>query len=178
MLTLTWRPSNDLTRLSNALSTTALHPRPLPIVLNSSKQSGIVGDTSTKFTDLSGPSKTHPRYFPTSVRLHKTSPDHPGRERSAVKSAKCDRGFTLVHLNRSVPLHNPDCRQLACIRFCDGTVSGLWKTTEIPVRWAHNPLRQRKSQPVFKPTNNKRVMPANWRPCVRQTPLTVLLQSG
>ena len=88
MLTLTWRPSNDLTRLSNALSTTALHPRPLPIVLNSSKQSGIVGDTSTKFTDLSGPSKTHPRYFPTSVRLHKTSPDHPGRERSAVKSAK------------------------------------------------------------------------------------------
>ena len=93
MLTLTWRPSNDLTRLPNALSTTALHPRPLPIVLNSSKQPGTVGDTSTKFTDLSGPSKTHARSFPTSLRLHKTSPDHQGRERSAVRSAKCDRGF-------------------------------------------------------------------------------------
>ena len=87
------RSPNDLTRLPNALSTTALNPRPLPIVLNSSKQSGIVGNTSTKFTDFSGPSKTHPRSFPTSARLHKTSPDHPGRERSAVKSAKCDRGF-------------------------------------------------------------------------------------
>ena len=41
-------------------STTALHPRPLPIVLNSSKQPGTAGDTSTKFTNLSGPSKTHP----------------------------------------------------------------------------------------------------------------------
>ena len=94
MLTLTYRPSNDLTRFPNALPTTTLHPRPLPIVLNSSKQPGIVGDTSTKFTDLSGPSKTHPRSFPTSLRLHKTSPDHYGRERSAVRSAKCDRGFT------------------------------------------------------------------------------------
>ena len=93
MLTLTKRPSNDLTRLPNALSTTALHPRPLPIVLNSSKQPGTVGDTSTKFTDLSGPSKTHPRSFLASLRLHKTFPDHQGRERSAVRSAKCDRGF-------------------------------------------------------------------------------------
>ena len=74
------RSPNDLTRLPNALSTTALHPRPLPIVLNSSKQSATVGDTSTKFTDLSGPSKTHPRSFRTSLRLHKTSPDHPGRK--------------------------------------------------------------------------------------------------
>ena len=94
LFTLTQRPSNDLTRLPNALSTTALHSRPLPIVLNSSKQPGTVGDTSTKFTDLPGPSKTHPRSFPTFLRLHKTSPDHQGRERSAVRSAKCDRGFT------------------------------------------------------------------------------------
>ena len=93
LFTLTQRPSNDLTRLPNALSTTALHSRPLPIVLNSSNQPGTVGDTSTKFTDLPGPSKTHPRSFPTFLRLHKTSPDHQGRERSAVRSAKCDRGF-------------------------------------------------------------------------------------
>ena len=85
---------NHVTRLPNALSTTALHPRPLPIVLNSSKQSGIVGDTCTKFTDLLGPSKTHPRSFPTSVRLHKTSPDHQGWEKSAARSAKCDWGLT------------------------------------------------------------------------------------
>ena len=32
-------------------------------------------------------------FFP-SLRLHKTSPDHQGRERSAFRSAKCDRGFT------------------------------------------------------------------------------------
>ena len=93
LFTLTQRPSNDLTRLPNALSTTALHSRPLPIVLNSSKQPGTVGDTSTKFTDLPGPSKTHPRSFQTFLRLHKTSPDHQGRERSAVRSAKCDRGL-------------------------------------------------------------------------------------
>ena len=93
LFTLTQRPSNDLTRLPNALSTTALHSRPLPIVLNSSNQPGTVGDTSTKFTDLPGPSKTHPRSFPTFLRLHKTSPDHQGRERSAVRSAKCDRGL-------------------------------------------------------------------------------------
>ena len=99
LFTLTQRPSNDLTRLPNALSTTALHSRPLPIVLNSSKQPGTVGDTSTKFTDLPGPSKTHPRSFPTFLRLHKTSPDHQGRERSAVRSAKCDRGFTPCVLN-------------------------------------------------------------------------------
>ena len=94
LFTLTQRPSNDLTRLPDVLSTTALHSRPLPIVLNSSKQPGTVGDTSTKFTDLPGPSKTHPRSFPTFLRLHKTSPDHQGRERSAVRSAKCDRGLT------------------------------------------------------------------------------------
>ena len=93
LFTLTQRPSNDLTRLPNALSTTALHSRPLPIVLNSSKQPGTVGDTSTKFTDLPGPSKTHPRSFPTFLRLPKTSPDHQGRQRSAVRSAKCDRGL-------------------------------------------------------------------------------------
>ena len=96
LFTLTQWPSNDLTRLPNALSTTALHSRPLPIVLNSSKQPGTVGDTSTKFTDLPGPSKTHPRSFPTFLRLPKTSPDHQGRQRSAVRSAKCDRGFRLT----------------------------------------------------------------------------------
>ena len=103
LFTLTQRPSNDLTRLPNALSTTALHSRPLPIVLNSSKQPGTVGDTSTKFTDLPGPSKTHPRSFPTFLRLHKTSPDHQGRERSAVRSAKCDRGLKDMSLVITVP---------------------------------------------------------------------------
>ena len=111
LFTLTQRPSNDLTRLPNALSTTALHSRPLPIVLNSSKQPGTVGDTSTKFTDLPGPSKTHPRSFPTFLRLHKTSPNHQGRERSAVRSAKCDRGLTQSSFHFHV------CHQVFCIDF-------------------------------------------------------------
>ena len=47
-----------------------------------------VRNISTKFTDHSGSSKTHSRSFPTSpsLRLHKTSPDHQGRERSAFRS--------------------------------------------------------------------------------------------
>ena len=86
-------PSNDLTWLPNALSTITLHSRPVPIIFNSSKQSGTVGDTSTKFTDLSGLSKTYPCTFPTSLWLHKTSTDHHGRERLDFRSAKSDRGL-------------------------------------------------------------------------------------
>ena len=33
-----------------------------------------------------------------------------------------------------------------------------------PVTWAHNLLQLRQSQPTFRPTNHKRVMPTNWRP--------------
>ena len=35
-----------------------------------------------------------------------------------------------------------------------------------PVTWAHNPLQLRQSQPIFRPTNHKSVMPAIWRPCL------------
>ena len=86
-------PSNGLAWLPNALFTIALHSQPLPMVLDGSKQSGTVWETSTKFNDLSGPSKTHPHSFPFSPRLHKTSPNHHVREWSAFRSAMCDQGF-------------------------------------------------------------------------------------
>ena len=32
--------------------------------------------------------------------------------------------------------------------------------------WVHNPLWLRQSQPIYRPANHKRVMSANWRPCL------------
>ena len=63
---------------------------------------------------------------------------------------------------------------------CNGTVSGLWNTDEIPiVTWNHNILRIRQSPPTFTPTNHERLMSASWTTClIRHTPLTVLLPSG
>jgi len=48
------------------------------------EQFQIVGNTSTEFTDLSGPYQTNHRPFPTSYRLYTTFPDHLGRDRSPV----------------------------------------------------------------------------------------------
>ena len=42
------------------------------------------------------PSKSHPHSVPTSLWLHKTFPDHQGRERSASRLAKCDRGLKFL----------------------------------------------------------------------------------
>ena len=47
------------------------------------------------------------------------------------------------------------------LALCKEAVSGLWKWWKFtPVKW----LGQSKS--IFKPTNHKRVMPANWTPCL------------
>ena len=62
---------------------------------------------------------------------------------------------------------SPNDRQFAC---CYGCARGLsvasekwWKFP--PVTWVPSPLQMKQSQPICRPTNYKRVMPANWRTC-------------
>ena len=77
----------------------------------------------------------------------------------------------------TVSLHSPNSRQIACwcktvcvcVCVCVGGGGGggvskkWWKFSR--VTWVHNPLWLRQSQPMFKPTDYKRVIPANLRPC-------------
>ena len=63
----------------------------------------------------------------------------------------------------TVPLHCPNGRQLQC----KGTVTGVWKSWNS--HWSCEPIMQwgtGESQSIFRPTNHKRVTPANWRTCL------------
>ena len=92
VFTITERPPNDLWRPRNVLTRLTFipdHSRLFWTVQNSREHR----NTSTVFTDLSGPYQTSYRPFPTYQGPYTTFPDHQGRERSASKSAKCDQGF-------------------------------------------------------------------------------------
>ena len=46
---------------------------------------------------------------------------------------------------------------------CKRTVTGVWKRWEFPlVTWVHNTMGHRQAQSIFRPTNHKRVMSANY----------------
>ena len=79
VFTTTERPPNDLWRPLNV----PIRPTLFPITPNCFVQFKIVGNTSTEFTDLSGPYQTNHRPFPTSHRPYTTIPDHLDRDRSA-----------------------------------------------------------------------------------------------
>ena len=127
VFTTTERPPNDLEDL-----VTSPHDHLLfPITPDCFEQFKTVGNTSTEFTDLPGPYRTSRRPFPTSHRPYKTFPDHQGRERSASKSAKCDRGFSFFAVIR---IHFPILLQFITriMHFqCDG--NGLLYFA----RWRH-----------------------------------------
>ena len=54
----------------------------------------------------------------------------------------------------TVSLHSPNDRHLPTVR---GLSVGFEKWWKYPtVRWTHNPLHLRQSQPMFKPTNHKK----------------------
>ena len=70
--------------------------------------------------------------------------------------------FTNVLDSLTVPMHNSRGSHLPAVRLCKGTV---WKTEEFaPVTRSHNAIGQ--SYPIFTPTNQKRMTPANRSPCL------------
>ena len=62
----------------------------------------------------------------------------------------------------TVSLHNPNSRQIACRWGCVRWLSVVFKMFKFPpITWTLNPLCLRQSQPIFRPTNHKRMMPVN-----------------
>ena len=57
---------------------------------------------------------------------------------------------------------------LPAVRAVQGDYQWPMKMVKIPTchEWAHNPLQLRQSQSIFRQTNHKTVMPANWSPCL------------
>ena len=76
----------------------------------------------------------------------------------------------------TVSLHSPNGRQFACHEGCARGLSVAFEKLRKfpPVTRTHSPLQLRQSQPIFRPTNHKRGMPANWRPYLNSL-LTALL---
>ena len=68
----------------------------------------------------------------------------------------------------TVPLHSPNGMQLPAVRAVQGDchwgLKNSWNS-----HWSREPIMQwgtGQSQSIFRLTNHKRVMPANWRPCL------------
>ena len=69
----------------------------------------------------------------------------------------------------TVPLHSPNGRQLPAVRAaqrdCHWGLNSSWNS-----HWSREPIMQwgtGQSQSIFRPTNYKRVMPANWTPYLK-----------
>ena len=95
--------------------------------------------------------------------------------KSTATNAPSDRNptETVQHLSVidsfTVALHSPNDRHLPAVRaeqrdcHCRGLENGG------NPHWSREPMMQwdtRKSQSIFRTTNHKSVMPANWRPCL------------
>ena len=86
----------------------------------------------------------------------------------AITWAQVDSSSVRPLDSFTVPLHNPNSRHLAAIsravqRDCYWGLKNGGNS-----HWSHQPTMQwgtRQSQSIFRPTNHKRVMLANWRPC-------------
>ena len=67
----------------------------------------------------------------------------------------------------TVPLRCPNARHLPTVRAVQRDCHWGLKNSGNS-HWSHEPIMQwgtRQSQSIFRPTNPKRVLPANWRPC-------------
>ena len=68
----------------------------------------------------------------------------------------------------TVPLHSPSGRQLPAVRAVQR--DGHWGMKNSGnSHWSREPIMQwctRQSQSIYRPTNHKRMMAANWRPCL------------
>jgi len=85
------RLPNDHQTTFEDLVTSSHNQLLFPITPDCFEQFKTVGNTSTEFTDLSGPYQTSYRPFPTYQGPYTTFPDHQGRKRSASKSANVTR---------------------------------------------------------------------------------------
>ena len=86
-----------------------------------------------------------------------------------VPASMCKEHHHILQLDSfTVLLHSTNGRQIPVVRavqrHCQWHVKNIRnsnRSCEPTMQWD-----TRQSQPIFRPTNHKRVMPANWRPCL------------
>ena len=104
------------------------------------------------------------KLMPTSRQPHRVHDS--GMQHATINLDSGDNTWQLDSF--TVPLHSPKGRHFAChLGRAKGLSLGSEKRWGFPLlTWAHNAMGTRKSQFIFRPANHKRVMPANWRPCL------------